>query len=134
MRSGTRNRPFLLTVYALISASALMGDEYLIGYRLTTQNSILISDRLSVSKSMTPCLGTKQESLSLPRQPSQTLPSLLNTHEDEFMEFATQQTIKVQSHQNISNQRQESSDSMTLPTRCYVVDFNDDSVTISLLK
>ncbi|MDP3266180.1 MAG: hypothetical protein Q8M39_05065 [Sulfuricurvum sp.] len=134
MRSGTRNRPFLLTVFAVISTSALMGDEYLIGYRLITQNSTLISDRVSVSKSMTPCLGIKQESLVLPRKPSQTLQALINSNEDEFIEFATQQTIKLQSHQNISNSGHVSSDSMTLPTRCYVVDFNDDSVTISLLK
>lgn len=134
MRSGTRNRPFLLTVFTLISASALMGDEYLIGYRLTTQNSTLISDRVSISKSMTPCLGTKQESLFLPRKPSQTLQALLNSHEDEFLEFASQQPINLESHQNISNHAHISTDSMTLSTRCYVVDFNDDSVTISLLK
>lgn len=134
MRSGTRNRTFLLTVFTLISTSALLGDEYLIGYRLTTQNSILVSDRISVSKSMTPCLGSKQESLFLPRQSSQKLQALLNTHEDEFIEFATQQTIKLQSHQNITNHEHTSSDSMTLPTQCYIVDFNDDSVTISLLK
>lgn len=134
MRSGTRNRTFLLTVFTLISTSALLGDEYLIGYRLTTQNSTLVSDRISVSKSMTPCLGSKQESLFLPRQPSQKLQALLNTHEDEFIEFATQQTIKLQSHQNITNHEHTSRDSMTLPTQCYIVDFNDDSVTISLLK
>ncbi len=134
MRSGTRNRTFLLTVFTLISTSALLGDEYLIGYRLTTKNSTLISDRISVSKSMTPCLGTKQESLFLPRQPSQRLQSLLNNHEDEFIQYATQQTIKLQSHQNITNHAHTSSDSMTLPTQCYIVDFNDDSVIISLLK
>lgn len=111
-----------------------MGDEYLIGYRLTTQNSMLVSDRINVSKSMTPCLGIKQESLFLPRQPFQTLQALLNSHEDEFIEFATQQTVKLQSHQKVSNNEHTSSDSITLPTQCYIVDFNDDSVTISLLK
>lgn len=134
MRSGTRNRYFLLTVFTVITASALLGDEYLIGYRLTTYNSTLISDRINVSKSMTHCLGEKKDSLYLPRQPNQTLKSLLNTHEDEFLEFASQQSINLQSHQNISNHSHNSTDSMTLPTRCYVVDFNDDSVTISLLK
>jgi len=134
MRSGTRNRSFLLTVYTLITTSALLGDEYLIGYRLATHNSAVISDRITVSKSMTPCLGEKQETLFLSRQSNQTLQSLLSRHEDEFLEFASQQSINVKSRQNISNHGQSSSDSMTLPTRCYVVDFNDDSVTISLLK
>lgn len=111
-----------------------MGNEYLIGYRLTTHNSALISDRLTVSKSMTPCLGEKKESLSLARSPSQTLQSLLNMHEDEFIEFATQQSINLQSRQTFSTHAQTSTDTITLPTRCYVVDFNDDLVTISLLK
>lgn len=134
MRSGTRNRSFLLTIYALISTSALMGDEYLIGYRLATHNSALISDHLTVSKSMTPCVGEKKETLFLPRNPSQTLISLLNFHEDEFIEFATQQSINLQSRQNISTYKQTSMDTLTLPTQCYIVDFNDDSVTISLIK
>jgi hypothetical protein len=134
MRSGTRNRSFLLTVFTVITASALLGDEYLIGYRLTTHNSALISDRINVSKSMTPCLGEKKETLFLPRQSNQTLQSLLNNNEDEFLEFASQQSINLESRQNISNHAHNSTDSMTLPTRCYVVDFNDDSVTISLLK
>jgi hypothetical protein len=134
MRSGTRNRSFLLTVFTLITTSALMGDEYLIGYRLTTHNSTLISDRITVSKSMVSCVGEKKETLFLSRQANQTLQSLLITHEDEFLEFASQQPINVESTQNISNNGQNSTDSMTLPIQCYIVDFNDDSVTLSLLK
>ena len=134
MRSGTRNRSLLLTVFTVIATSTLLGDEYLIGYRLAIQNSTLISDRITVSKSMTPCPGERRESLFLTRQFNQSLPSLLNTHEDEFIEFASQQSISLQSRQNISHSTHNSTDSMTLPIRCYVVDFNDDSVTISLLK
>jgi hypothetical protein len=111
-----------------------MGDEYLIGYRLTTHNSTLISDRITVSKSMVSCVGEKKETLFLSRQANQTLQSLLITHEDEFLEFASQQPINVESTQNISNNGQNSTDSMTLPIQCYIVDFNDDSVTLSLLK
>ncbi len=84
---------------------------------------------------MTPCLGKKQESLFLIRHSTtQTLQVLLNSHEDEFIEFVTQQTLSLQSRQNTSNYGHDSRDSVTLPTRCYSVDFNDDSVTISLLK
>ncbi|MDP1784651.1 MAG: hypothetical protein Q8K81_04395 [Sulfuricurvum sp.] len=134
MRSGTRNCPFLLTIFALISTIALLGDEYLIGYRLTTYNSTLISDQLSISKSMTPCYGKKESSLFLPRQPNESLQALLYRHEDEFIEFATQQSMQLKSRQKITNHTQASTESLTLPARCYVVDFNDDSVTISLLK
>jgi hypothetical protein len=111
-----------------------MGDEYLIGYRLATYNSTLISDRLSVSKSMTPCQGEKGSALFLSHKPNASLQAILETNENEFIEFATQESVKLQSRQNISIHGHASTDSMTLPTRCYVVDFNDDSVTISLLK
>ena len=96
MRSGTRNRSLLLTVFTVIYSSALLGDEYLIGYRLATQNSTLISDRITVSKSMTPCFGEKIETLYLPRNSNQNLQTLLKTYEDDFIEFASQQSISLE--------------------------------------
>ncbi|HEX5670681.1 MAG TPA: hypothetical protein VFX66_04020 [Sulfuricurvum sp.] len=72
--------------------------------------------------------------MSLLRPSNETLQTLLSRHEDEFIEFSTQQSVKLQSNQNITNYRHQSTESLTLPTRCYVVDFNDDSVTISSLK
>ncbi|HEX5624038.1 MAG TPA: hypothetical protein VFX57_06340 [Sulfuricurvum sp.] len=134
MRSGTRNRSFLLAVCALISASALHSDEYWIGYRLTTHNSHLTSEHLTVSKSMTPCGGEKTSLLVLPRQPNESLHSLLKSNEDDFIEYATRQPLKLQSRQNIAHQTHRSTETLTLPTQCYTVDFNDDSVTITLLK
>ena len=134
MRSRTRNRPLLLAACQLISACALIGDDFLIGYRITTKNSVVRTENLSISKSMTPCLGMGKNILTLPRQSNELLEVTLKNNEEEFFTFATHQTLHLQSHQDIGIQSHNSTETLTLPTRCYAVEFNDDTATITLLE
>jgi len=134
MRSRTRNRPLLLAAFQLISACALIGDDFLIGYRVTTKNSAVQAEKLSVSKSMTPCAGAKKATLILPRQSNELLETTLKNNEEEFFIFVTQQTLHLKSHQDIGLQAHNSTETLTLPTHCYAVEFNDDTATITLLQ
>ncbi|MDD4855957.1 MAG: hypothetical protein PHQ22_00645 [Sulfuricurvum sp.] len=134
MRSRTRNRHLLLTAFQIISACALMGDDFLIGYRITTQNSTIHAENLSVSKSMTPCIGVKKNTLILPRESNEVLETTLRHNEEEFFTFVTHQTLHLQSHQAIGGQVHSSTETLTLPTHCYAVEFNDDTATITLLQ
>lgn len=134
MRNRTRNRPLLLAAFQIISACTLIGDDFLIGYRVTTKNSTVQTEKLSVSKSMTPCVGIKKHSIILPRQPDERLENTLSQNENEFFTFVTQQSLHVQSHQTIGIQSQNSTETLTLPTHCYAVEFNDDTATITLLQ
>ncbi|MDO9207754.1 MAG: hypothetical protein Q7T91_05835 [Sulfuricurvum sp.] len=134
MRSRTRNRPLLLTVLSLISALALHGEDYLIGYRLTTQNSQLFHEQLSVSKSMSPCMGEKLSSITVTHNLHDSLKTTLLQHEEAFLTLATQQSLHLQSHQNIRSQAHSSSETLTLSTRCYAVEFNEETATITLLQ
>ena len=134
MRNRTRNRPLLLAAFQIISACTLIGDDFLIGYRVTTKNSAVLTEKLSVSKSMTPCIGIKKHSIILPRQPDERLKNTLSQNENEFFTFVTQQSLHVQSHQNINVQSHNSTETLTLPTHCYAVEFNDDTATITLLQ
>lgn len=111
-----------------------MGDDFLIGYRITTKNSQAAYENLSVSKSMTPCSGTQTISLTLPRKPNDPLLTTLQDNEEEFFSFATQQTVHLQSHQQVETQQHRSIETLTLPTHCYAVEFNDDTATITLLQ
>jgi hypothetical protein len=111
-----------------------MGNDFLIGYRITTQNSQFHTEKLSISKSMTPCKGIKIDTFTLPRQPNEVLEMTLQRNEEKFLTFAAQQSLHLQSHQTINEARQRSTETLTLPTQCYAVEFNDDFVTISLLK
>lgn len=134
MRSRTRSRPLLLTILQIISASWLIGDDYLIGYRLTTSNSTLSSEKLTISKAMIPCNGNRSLPLTLEWTQKDTLPTLLQRHEEEFLEYAMRQPLHLSSNGSISPLHQNNHDTLTLPTQCYAVDFNEDFVTISLLK
>ncbi|MGZ5209242.1 MAG: hypothetical protein ACXWB0_09520 [Sulfuricurvum sp.] len=134
MRSRTRNRHLLLTILILLGASALHGENYLIGYRLVTQNSQIFHEQLSVSKSMSPCMGGKLSSITVAREHNDTLKTTLLQNEEEFLTLATQQALHLQSHQNISSQQHSSSETLTLPTQCYAVEFNEETATITLLQ
>lgn len=111
-----------------------MGDDFLIGYRMTTKNSQAAYENLSVSKSMTPCSGTKKNSLVLLRNPHESLETTLHHNEEAFFSFAVTQTLHLKSHQNIETQKHLSTETLTLPTHCYAVEFNDDTATITLLQ
>lgn len=135
MRSRTRSCYRLFTVYQIISASLALGaDDYLIGYRASSLNSRLTHENLSISKSMTPCIGNHHKSLTLPRDSNDTLKLTLDKHEEEFFDFVTQQPLHLKSNQNIQVQKHTSIDTLTVPTQCYAVDFNDDFVTLTHLK
>jgi hypothetical protein len=112
----------------------LHADDYLIGYRASTLNSRLTHESLSISKSMTPCIGTRQKSLTLARNSNDTLKFTLDKNEEVFFDFVTQQTLHLKSNQNIHIQNHVSIDTLTVPTQCYAVDFNEDFVTLTLLK
>lgn len=134
MRNRTRNRPLLLAAFQIISTCMLMGDDFLIGYRVTTKNSTVQAEKLSVSKSMTPCIGAKKNSLTLPRESNELLETTLRHNEEEFFTFVTHQSLHLQSHQIIDEQSHNSTETLTLPTHCYAVEFNDDTATITLLQ
>lgn len=112
----------------------LWGEDYRIGYRLMTHNASVQYENLTISKSMTPCGGTPQTPLVLDRLPHETLEQLLRRHEDEFLAYAADQPFALKSHHTSTPSFQISKESLTLPTQCYAVEFNDESATIALRK
>lgn len=134
MRSRTRNGYVLLTACQIISTLILSADDYLIGYRASSLNSRLVHENLSISKSMTPCTGNHQKSLTLPRDSNDSLKSTLTAHEEEFLDFLTQQPLHLKSNQHVLQDKHNSTETLTSPTQCYAVDFNDDFVTLTHLK
>jgi hypothetical protein len=84
---------------------------------------------------MTPCSFFKTNNfLLLSRQPSEQLETTLRHHEEEFFTFASQQVVNIQSDQIVDTKMQNSTDTLTLPTHCYAVEFNDENAKITLLK
>jgi hypothetical protein len=134
VRSSTRNCPLLFSTLQIIFASGLLGDDYLIGYRLTIANSTLHNETLSISKAMIPCKGHSTSTVRLQRTSSESLKTTIQNNEEEFLHFAMQQSMHLKSNTLISSHFQDSQDTLTLPVQCYAVEFNEDFATITLLQ
>jgi hypothetical protein len=84
---------------------------------------------------MTACAGVKTNNfVFFSREPSEPLETTLHYHEEEFFTFASQQVVNIQSRQTVDTKMQNSIDTLTLPTHCYAVEFNDENAKITLLK
>lgn len=111
-----------------------MGDDYLIGYRLKTSNASMQYENLSISKAMVPCAGKPASSIRLKRYNQESLKSVIENNEEEFLQFVIQQPIHLKSDSRITSFTHNSQEILTLPTQCYAVEFNEEFATITLLK
>lgn len=134
MRSRDGNRHFLYAICAVTAALSLLADDYLIGYRLTTRNAQSIDESLTISKAMMPCPIKRGLPLILIRENNESLNTLLARNETAFLEYATSQALRLKSDDTLVDTNIKTLQTLTLPTKCYAVEFNDRSVTISLLK
>lgn len=136
MRSRDGDCPNLFTGIALILLTTLgRGDDYYIAYRMTTVNSTAVAEELLVSRAMQSCRGTKSEALTLLRLPNETLKQVLDRETTRFLEYASPHTVHLKSSAISINQTfARNQDTLTTPSQCYAVEFNDDSVTIVLIK
>lgn len=134
MRSRDGNRHFLYAICAVTVTLSLLADDYLIGYRLTTRNAQSIDESLTISKAMMPCPIHKAIPLILTRDNNESINTLLAREETAFLEYATAQALQLKSNETLVDTNIKSLQTLTLPTKCYAVEFNDRSVTITLLK
>lgn len=135
MRSRNGNRPFIFTYLTIIATLSFGADHYYIGYRFTAKNTQAINEKLSVSKAMQPCSKkTELPVLVLQRRPNEPFESVLEREESLFLEFAATQELRIKSNESFTPQHIESQNSLILPTHCYAVEFNNESVTITATK
>jgi len=135
VRSRNGSFPFLFSGFTLIFALTIKADDYYIGYRLTAKNTQAINETLSVSKAMQACGSLDNSSiLVLKHAPDETLETVLKREETTFLEFASYQEFHIKSNDHVSVSNTQSLNSLTLPTKCYAVEFNNESVTITATK
>lgn len=134
MRSRDGNRYILYAICTVTAAISLLADDYLIGYRLTTRNAQSIQESLNISKAMMPCPIQKALPLILTRENNESLNTLLTREETAFLEYATSQPLRLKSNDTLIDTNIKSLQTLTLLTKCYAVEFNDRSVTITLLQ
>ena len=136
MRSGDGNRSFLLTVCTLIFllSPVLFAGEYFISYRYVVKDAMLFNEQLLVSPAMQPCKGIPNETLLLDNPNDATLKEIIQHNRERFITYLHHLGLQVQYRETTTNMQNSSTTVMTLPTTCFKVDFNDNSVTITPLK
>ncbi len=138
MRSRDGDQSFTRTIssiiFLLLYSSALFADEYIISYRYSVKNATLYNETLYVSKAMKKCKGKPYNPLILNPQKSENLKEILLANQEEFIEFLYKIGLSVKHQEKSLNGVNESSTTLTLPSKCFKVDFNDNFVKIAPLK
>jgi hypothetical protein len=83
---------------------------------------------------MKKCKGIPYNSLILDTTKSETLKEILLDNQDEFITFLYKIGLHVEHHEETLNGINDSSTILTLPSKCFKVDFNDNFVKIAPLK
>ena len=83
---------------------------------------------------MTPCGGTKAESVLLDRPEGADLSEVIASEFDAFFALIREQGLHVRHYGNARDGAIRDRILLTLPPRCFTVDFNEDFVRISTLK
>lgn len=135
MRSGDGDRSFLLSICSLIFLSlALNASEYLISYRYVVKNAILYNEKLQISPSMQQCQGKLHQGIMLSTDNSNDLKKIILANKEEFVQYLHRLGLHVTHRSLTTNLQQSSTTTLTLPTTCFKVDFNDNFATIAPIK
>ena len=118
----------------LLSSLALNASEYLISYRSVVKDAILYNETLHISKAMQKCTGTPQTSLILPKQNSENIQKIIHNKMDNFITYIHKLGISVEHKEENINYQNSSTTILTMHTRCFKVDFNDNFARITALK
>ena len=98
------------------------------------EDALLYSETLSVSRSMQPCDGMPVAHLLLESEGSSELHKILQGNYEEFLPFIQKEGLHIRHHGKTVNSISRSRSVLTMPPRCFTVDFNDDLVKITALK
>lgn len=82
---------------------------------------------------MIPCPGKQDRPLTLIRENNESLDTLLVRDLTLFLEYSAMQEMRLKSNETLINTHIKTLQTLTVPTQCYAVEFNDRFVTISLL-
>lgn len=83
---------------------------------------------------MSPCGKPTGSSLTLKRLGGESLGETLKREELTFIEYATGFPVHLKSNDTLHTDAMKAVETLTVPTRCYAVEFNPDFVTISPIK
>ena len=98
------------------------------------KNAVLYNETLEIAKAMRKCSGEPYSPILFETNSSKNLKKIINNHSEEFIEYIHKLGLNIQSRSQTTDFEYTSFTILTLRTRCFKVDFNDNSVKISALK
>jgi len=137
MRSRDGNNYFsrrLCSVIILLCSLALSADEYLISYRYVVKNAIIYNEKLNISRAMSKCEGAPYNPLILQNDGSKNLRSIISKNNEIFINYIHKLGLDVNHKEVTKNAQNRSTTILTLKTKCFKVDFNDNFARIAPLK
>ena len=136
MRSRDGNHTFSLSICAIIlfHSLALDASEYFISYRYLVKDTILYNETLEISQAMHKCKGVPSSTLILESNNSKNLKNIIAFNKEKFISYMYKLGLNVQHKERTINLQNSSTTILTLKTRCFKVDFNDNFAKISALK
>jgi hypothetical protein len=112
----------------------LDASEYLISYRYLVKDATLYNETLSISKTMQKCQGEPYNPLILETRDDKNLKKIISAQKELFIDYVHKLGLSVKHKESTINYQYSSVTILTLKTKCFKVDFNDNFVKISPLK
>ena len=137
MRSRDGNHSFSRRLCALvffIVSSSLSSDEYYISYRYVVKDAILYNESLAVSPAMKKCHGETYSPIILDSDNYKNLKDVISNNSQKFINYLHKLGLQVEHKSKTMNYQNTSTTTLTLKTKCFKVDFNDNFARIAPLK
>ena len=135
MRSRDGNSSFSFRLLAsLLFSISLNAQEYLISYRYVVKDAIIYNESLLVSKTMKKCRGNTYQAIILENDGSKDLKEIISKNDELFREYIHKIGLNVKHDETTKNHQNKSTTILTLKTKCFKVDINDNFAKIAPLK
>lgn len=125
----------MIKLLLLTLCSSLFAEQYIISYSSAVRNSILLNEKISVSKAMTECEGVVVgDSISLKHKKNNSLRTTIRENRTTFDTFVQKLPFSIRSYETIDISHINSLLILKMPPSCFTVNFNEDFVTIAPIK
>ena len=135
MRSRDGNHSFSLRLLvSLLFTLSLNAEEYLISYRYVVKDATIYNDSLQISKTMKKCDGNTYQPIILENDGSKNLKEIISKNDELFRNYIHKIGLNVNHNETTNNLQNTSTTILTLKTKCFKVDINDNFARIAPLK
>ena len=133
-RDGNNYRSLAICSVILFNSLVLNASEYLISYRYVVKDALLYNESLQISHAMKSCIGKPISFIELSHNGANNLAGIIDENSVEFINFIQKLGLHIEHKEFTLNAQNSSTTILTLKTRCFKVDFNDNFARISPLK